>query len=266
MRARHPGVPVTVLPWSGSSDRGCNRDATAAVGTRGRTAGLAVVALVVVLATATRLSAAQEPQRASAEAAGSERRAAASGAGERDGVSAGSVTRFLLGGVVGLGLHESGHLATDVVFGAQPGVKRVSFGPMPFFALTHDKRLSPRREFTVSSAGFLVQQLGNEILLDRHPALRSQRAPLRKGMFAFNVLASAAYAGAAIAKVGPPERDTRSMAEFLGVDEGVVGAMVLSPAALDVARYYHPGNRWLKWSSRAVKIGMVCLVARRAAN
>ena len=39
--------------------------------------------------------------------------------------------------------------------------------------------------------------------------------------------------------------------------------MVLAPAILDTARYFRPGDRRLAWASRAVKVGMVALVARR---
>lgn len=185
-------------------------------------------------------------------------------AGQGSAITAGSVAKFLAGGAVGLALHESGHLVADCLFAADPGVRRVHFGPIPFFAVTHRDDLTPRREFTVSSAGFWVQQLGSEILLTRRPNLRKEHAPALKGLLAFNILASVAYAAGSMAKAGPPERDTRSMAVFLGVDEGAVGAMILAPAILDAARFYRPRNRWLVWSSRAMKAGMVLLVVRDA--
>ena len=43
----------------------------------------------------------------------------------------------------------------------------------------------------------------NEWLLGRRPNLRHERAPFAKGVFTFNVLASAAYSGAAFARTGP---------------------------------------------------------------
>ena len=49
------------------------------------------------------------------------------------------------------------------------------------------------------------------------------------------------------------------MASSLGVHEAWVGVMVMTPAALDAWRYYHPHSQWPKWVSRAVKIGMVVL-------
>ena len=172
------------------------------------------------------------------------------------------VAKFLGGAGVGLVAHEAGHLAFDYTFGASPGVKKVMFGPLPFFAITHEP-VSPRREYTIASAGFWVQELGNEVLLTARPQLRSTRAPMAKGLFAFNVLTSLAYAGGAFAHAGPPERDTRTLAWFLGVDEAVVGAMLLGPAVLDTVRYYRPGATWAKWASRAAKVAMVALVVRK---
>ena len=65
---------------------------------------------------------------------------------------------FLAGSAIGLGLHEGGHLLFDAIFDAQPALAGVHFGPIPFFAITHRNDLSPRREFTISSAGFWVQE------------------------------------------------------------------------------------------------------------
>jgi hypothetical protein len=179
--------------------------------------------------------------------------------------AAGDVARFLGGAALGLGLHEGAHLLTDCFFDAHPGIKKVQFGPLPFFAITH-RPVSPRREYTISSAGFWVQQLGSEILLSRHPGLRAEHAPAQKGLLAFNVLASVAYAVTAMARAGPLERDTRSMAVSLGTREPAVGAMLLAPALLDTARYFHPANRWLPWASRAAKVAMVLLVAKNGSQ
>src|SRR5262245_32024762 len=96
--------------------------------------------------------------------------------------------KFVAGGLVGLAMHESGHLVFDAVFDAQPHLQRVQFGPFPFFAIAHRGDLSPRREFTISSAGFWVQGATDEWLLARRPQLRHDRAWTLNGMFAFNVL------------------------------------------------------------------------------
>jgi hypothetical protein len=169
--------------------------------------------------------------------------------------------KFVGGAAVGLVAHEGGHLLFDTIFDASPSVKKVSFGPIPFFAVTHSD-VSPRQEFVISSAGFWVQEGVDEILLTTRPGLRRERAPFTKGVLAFNVLASVGYAGAAFAHAGPAERDTRSMAVSLGVDEAWIGVLILAPAVLDAYRYFHPEARWAAWASRSVKIGSVLLVLK----
>src|SRR6476660_9512600 len=72
---------------------------------------------------------------------------------------------FLAGGAIGLAAHETGHLVFDAMFDADPGIQKVSFHGIPFFAITHDSGLPPRQEFVIDSAGFWVQQFGNEIIL-----------------------------------------------------------------------------------------------------
>ena len=69
-----------------------------------------------------------------------------------------SIPTFLAGAAIGFGAHEAGHLLFDGIFNANPGVKKVSFHGMPFFAITHDNTLPPRQEFVIDSAGFWVQQ------------------------------------------------------------------------------------------------------------
>jgi hypothetical protein len=173
-----------------------------------------------------------------------------------------TAVKFLAGAVLGLAAHEGGHLIFDGIFDADPRLKRVDFHGMPFFAIAHRPDLPRRQEFVIASAGFWVQHAGSEWILSRRPDIRGERAPVAKGVLAFNVLASAAYAGAAFARTGPAERDTRGMAVGSRTDERVIGALVLTPAVLDAWRYYRPNNRWLKWASRSVKVGMVILAVR----
>lgn len=170
--------------------------------------------------------------------------------------------KFLAGGALALAAHESGHLLFDGLFNAHPYVKGVSFHGLPFFAITHNPGLPPKEEFTIDSAGFWVQEAGNELLLTRRPDLRHAHAPLADGVFAFNVLASVAYAGAALARTGPVERDTRGMAESLRWKEPWVGVLILVPAILDGYRYFHPDARWAAWTSRGAKVGSVLFVFR----
>jgi hypothetical protein len=176
--------------------------------------------------------------------------------------SAASIAAFFGGAAAALGAHESGHLLFDAIFDAHPGLKKVSYHGIPFFAITHDAGLSPRREFTIDSAGFWVQEAGNELILVKRPDLRNEHAPLLKGVFAFNVLASAVYAGAAFGRTGPIERDTRGIADSLRCKEPWVGVLILAPAVLDVVRFFRPDAQWAVWGSRGAKIGGVLLIAR----
>jgi hypothetical protein len=171
--------------------------------------------------------------------------------------------QFLGGAAVGLAAHEAGHLLVDAIAGADVGLKKVTAGPIPFFAITHQS-VTPGREFAISSAGFWVQHATNELILTRRPQLKSERAPFVKGVVAFNVLTSIGYSVAAFAQRGPAERDTRGMAVSARIDEPWIGATVLAPALLDGARYYKPEVAWLKWASRAAKIGGAVLIVRAA--
>jgi len=178
--------------------------------------------------------------------------------------------KFLTGAGAALVLHEGGHLTFDVIFDAQPRLEGVHFGPFPFFAVTHRSGLSPRREFTISSAGFWVQEGTDEWLLNPDrcgSGLRAcEGAWFSKGMLAFNVLNSVGYALVAFAKAGPSERDTRGMADSIDVDERAIGALVLTPALLDAYRYVNPTARWAAWTSRLVKAGSVLLVLKQTSS
>jgi hypothetical protein len=176
-----------------------------------------------------------------------------------------AVVQFFAGAALGLGLHESGHLILDEAYGAHPGVRKVSAGFIPFFAITHEP-VSPFKEFTISSAGFWVQHAGSEVLLSRRPNLREEHAPVAKGLLAFNVLTSVMYAGAAFVRHGPAERDTRGMAVSADIPEPWIGAAILAPAVLDGARYYRPRSRALRWASRAAKVGGVLMMLKAAGD
>jgi len=175
------------------------------------------------------------------------------------------VVRFFAGAALGLGIHESAHLVADEAFGANPGVRKVSAGFIPFFAITHEP-VTPTKEFIISSAGFWVQNVGSDIVLSRHPQLREEHAPVLKGLLAFNMVTSVIYSGAAFVRRGPAERDTRGMALSADVHEPWVGVTVLAPAVLDAARYYRPNSRVLRWTSRAAKVGGALLIFKAAGN
>ena len=169
---------------------------------------------------------------------------------------------FIAGAAVGLAAHESGHLGFNYLFDVTPRVKHVDFHGIPFFAVTHRGDIPRRKEFLISSAGFAVHHAGSEWILTRRPKIRGERAPFVKGILTFNVLTSAAYAGAALGRTGPHERDTRGMADSARVDERAIGVMVLAPAVFDTWRYFHPDSTWAVWASRGAKVGMVLLVVR----
>jgi len=175
---------------------------------------------------------------------------------------ASDTVKFLAGGAGAFVEHEAGHLLFDLLFDADPTLKPVHFGPIPFFAIEHRPNLSPRREFVVSSAGFWTQEATSEWLLTTRPNLRHEHAPYVKGALAFDVLASVGYGTVAFFRAGPAERDTRGMAVSSRIDERVIGAIVIAPALLDAYRYFNPEARWPKWVSRATKVGTVLLVFR----
>ncbi len=184
-------------------------------------------------------------------------------AGESRSGGAGSDGWRLAGGaLVAFGAHELGHVAFTVVFDAEPGVKRITAAGLPFFAITHAKPLSRRREYAVAASGLWVQHAFDEAILSHRPGLRRLHAPVRKGVLAFDAVASALYVGAALARKGPAERDTRTMAVTLALDERWVGLLLAAPLALDAVRYLDADARWAVWSSRAVKAGLVLLVVR----
>jgi hypothetical protein len=173
------------------------------------------------------------------------------------------LVRFLAGAGLGLVVRESAHVAFDEIFRAQPKVVSVHFGPVPFFAITPRRPLSPRQLFTVASAGLWTQDLTSEWLLQPHNVdLRHAHAPFAKGILAFDVLTSIGYASVAFAEAGPGERDTRGMALGLGVSERAIGLLVLCPGALDVYRYYHPQSNWAKWATRILETGSIVLIVK----
>lgn len=168
---------------------------------------------------------------------------------------------LLAGAAVGLVVHESGHVMTGVIFGAHPSTKPIRYAGIPFFAITHEP-VTRKQEFVISSAGFWMQHAGSEWLLTAHPDLRHESAPFLKGVLAFNIATSAMYAGAAMGKLGPSERDPLGMSGALGKHgwpEPVVGTLILAPALLDGYRYFKPEQRWAAWASRGMKTAFMAL-------
>jgi hypothetical protein len=168
---------------------------------------------------------------------------------------------LLAGATSGLVIHESGHAGASALFNAHPGTKPIRYAGIPFFAMTHDPVTRPR-EFVISSAGFWMQHAGSEWMLTARPHLRDETAPFLKGMLAFNIGTSLMYAGAAIGKLGPPERDPLGMSTSLGKKgwpEPAVGVMIATPALLDAYRYFKPDQKWAAWASRGAKAAFMAL-------
>ncbi len=177
-----------------------------------------------------------------------------------DAQAAGFWKPFLAGAVTGFAIHEGSHIALDVAFDAEPRLKGVRFGPIPFFAITHRGNLPRGKEALVSGAGFFSQHLTSEIILSRR-ATGDALSNFEKGGLAFQVATSVAYAGAAFSRYGPFERDTRGVAGATGTDERLIGALVLAPAAFDTWRYLRPNSRAAKWSSRLAKVAFLGVIA-----
>jgi len=184
--------------------------------------------------------------------------------GNRENSTGKSFVEFLAGGFTGLVVHEAGHVVTGLALGADPGFERLDYGFIPFFAVTHEPA-SRGREFAISASGFLAQHGANEWLLSHGPPLRTTTSAFRKGWLTFNLATSAVYTIAAFGKMGPPERDTRGIAISAGDDgvpEPLVGAFIVVPAVLDGVRYVYDDPAWARWTSRAVKAGLLLLGLR----
>lgn len=167
-------------------------------------------------------------------------------------------TPELLGGaLLGLALHESGHILANLALNTHPTVKRVETMGIPFFAISHRRLGSPREEYAIASAGFWFQHTMAEILLARHPRFWCEASLVERGALLFHLATSLVYTYGALAKSGPPERDTRNMAQALGIHERWIGLAVLTPALLDLYRSFHPEARAARWTSRALKVSFV---------
>jgi hypothetical protein len=183
---------------------------------------------------------------------------------------------FAAGAVSGFLLHEAGHLFGNLVQGNVPQFQGIlGFGFIPFFTIApriyceddkcykHDGSefwSGPRGKFAITSAGYNVQHLTDEIMLSRTPELRYRVAPFRKGLLAFNILLSVGYATAAITGIENPQGDLSRSAELIGFHPAYYATMLLIPAFLDTYRYFRPGSSWAPWISRTGKAAVVGLM------
>jgi len=156
---------------------------------------------------------------------------------------------FALGAASAFVGHELGHVVTDLMFGKSIDFVRVDLGPFPFFAIQPCCRLTPRENYVIGSAGFLVGDVSSELILQIAPRLRSRRHAFLKGVLMFDIVLALGYAITGFAGVGPPQSDVNTMARGLGVPPWQVGLMLVVPATVDLYRYLVPRSVWAPWTS-----------------
>ncbi len=184
--------------------------------------------------------------------------------------------KFVAGALTGFFAHEGGHLLANLFQGNVPRLQGLwGLGFIPFFTIAprigcydgtcykndgSEFWAGPRGKFGITSAGFNVQHITDEIMLSRNPRLRYQVAPFQKGLLAFNTLLSIAYAATAITRIENAEGDLSSSAKLIGIPREVYATMLLIPAGLDLYRYFVPDSRWAPWVSRTGKLAVFGLV------
>lgn len=155
--------------------------------------------------------------------------------------SGGAVTAFVE--------HELGHVVADLSFGKSISFVEVKLGPFPFFAIQPCCNLTPREEWVIGGAGFMMQDLSTEIIFGALPNLRSRHHPFFKGLLVCDIALSLGYAVTAFSGVGPPQSDVNTMARGLGVPPWQVGLILVGPALVDIYRYLVPKSSWAPYVS-----------------
>lgn len=176
---------------------------------------------------------------------------------------------FVAGGLTGFVVHESAHMLVAESFDLHPYVTTRS-KPVPFIVIRYDlfavrepsgtiryvdrdgRPISSgaEKKFATASAGINSQNLTSELILSIDPNLREERRPFLKGMLAFDIVTSIGYA--VLGRLDP-DGDLRGMSESRGVNNLFIAALVFTPAALDLYRYYNPESVWAPWVSRGAK-------------
>jgi hypothetical protein len=156
---------------------------------------------------------------------------------------------FALGAASAFVGHELGHVVTDLFFGKSISFVRVDLGPFPFFAIQPCCNLTPREQYVIGSAGFLVGDVSSELILQIAPRLRGRRHAFLKGVLMFDIALALGYAITGFAGIGPPQSDVNTMARGLGVPPWQVGLMLAVPAVVDLYRYLVPRSVWAPWTS-----------------
>jgi hypothetical protein len=179
---------------------------------------------------------------------------------------------FAGGALSGLALHEMGHVTANLAYGNVPGLKGIVYAHViPWFVI--DSRLTltdgvyykrdgsvfvggGRAYYVINTAGFMVQNLGSEIILSMRPRIFHEHAPLLKGLLWMNMLLSIGYGGASLLGVEDVHGDIYGGARHSGYPHQLIAGVVLSNGALDMLRYFLPDSPWLAWLSRASKLAL----------
>jgi hypothetical protein len=173
------------------------------------------------------------------------------------------------GFVTGFFAHESGHLVTNLMLGNTPHITYITVdGFIPFVAI--EPRIGCSGDtcykddgsifgagrhgrFAIVSAGFHVQHITDELILQLHPNLKDEDHPFLKGMLAFNTLVSVMYAVAAVTGAESVDGDVAGESQSSHVPKAVLAGLLVLPAGLDIYRYFRPGSSWAPWASIGAK-------------
>jgi hypothetical protein len=194
----------------------------------------------------------------------------AGGIPEIEDVTFESVALTAAGFVTAFVVHEACHTVANLSMANVPSIQPVRFaGFLPFFAVSPDIRCAggecvkrdgspfapgPTGYAYIVTSGILCQEVTDELILTGRPRIRHERAPFLKGMLLFNTATSVAYGIANLVAIEPPAGDLYGFDQVTRLPHGVFAAVVLTTAALDVARYFLPDVAWLPWVSRGSKV------------
>lgn len=170
--------------------------------------------------------------------------------------------------VVGFLAHEAGHILMNFAYGNVPNFEGLRYaGFIPFFRISSgvncnaDGCFKNGEEFKggrtgvylITSAGFNVQHVINEVLLSLDPNLQHHRSPFQKGILFFNLSLSVGYVLSTWFQVRPPVGDIEGMSNAAQVNPNWIALMVLIPTGLDIYRFFLPDSKWAPWVSRGSK-------------
>ena len=171
---------------------------------------------------------------------------------------------------IGFVAHELGHVLVNLGYGRVPEFEGLRYGGIiPFFRISSGVSCNPQgcfdddgepikggrtRAYLVTSAGFNVQHIVNEVLLSLDPWMQHHRSPLQKGILFFNMSLSIGYALSTWFQIKPPVGDIDGMSRAAQINPNWVALMVMIPTGLDIYRFFMPNSKWAPWVSRSSKV------------